>query len=212
MFRCDTDITLNFDNYVCMVGGKMILTEDIIKGAAREAENIPLYESFSLEKSLRFDEKEHYDLFISHSFKDKDYIIGLKHLFEKLGYKIYIDWIEDTQLDRSCVDVNTAQLIKNRLKACKALAYIATVNTPSSKWCPWELGLGDGMLGKVCILPVMKGSYNGQEYLGLYPYLDYALTEIEKKKEFWINDNDDKNKYTSLRSWLNGGALTFHNK
>ena len=46
-----------------------------------------------------------------------------------------------------------------------------------SKWCPWELGLFDGISnGKCCILPVIKEKkdfYKGQEYLGMYPYLSY---------------------------------------
>ena len=133
----------------------MILTEDVIKDASKEAKKSAMYESVMIEKALRFDATEQYDLFVSHSFKDKDLVIGLKHLFNKAGYKVYIDWIDDAQLDRTCVDENTTIIIKNRMKSCKALTYIPTVNTPSSKWCPWELGLGDGMVNKVCI-PFMK--------------------------------------------------------
>ena len=190
----------------------MVLTEEIIRSASREAKNTPLYESFSFGKSFRFDAQEQYDLFISHSFKDKDLIVGLKYLFEKAGYKVYIDWIEDSQLDRSYVNESTAQIIKNRLKSCKALAYVSTINSPSSKWCPWELGLGDGMLNKVCILPVMRGNYKGQEYLGLYPYLDYETPEGRTKKDFWINDQKDQRIYTELSAWLDGKSMTVHTK
>ena len=190
----------------------MILTEETIRSASREAKNTTLYESFSFEKSFRFDEQEHYDLFISHSFKDKDLIFGLKYLFEKAGYKVYIDWIDDSQLDRSYVNKSTAQIIKNRLNSCKALVYVSTINIPSSKWCPWELGLGDGMLNKVCILPVMQGNYKGQEYLGLYPYLDYETPEGETKKDFWVNDQNDPRKYAELSEWLDGKSMTVHTK
>ena len=55
--------------------------------------------------------------------------------------------------------IPTANVIKKRISNCKGLSYIATRNIINSKWCPWELGLADGMLnGKSCILPVMEES------------------------------------------------------
>ena len=56
------------------------------------------------------------------------------------------------------------------------LLYLATDNASSSKWMPWELGYFDGLKsGKVAILPLVDSvdsSFQGQEYLGLYPALD----------------------------------------
>lgn len=181
----------------------MILTEDRIREAAKFAKNTRIDESM-----LTFSENKNYDLFISHSFKDKDLVIGLHQLFVETGYNVYIDWIEDANLNRTNVDEKTASIIKNRVKSCKALAYVSTANTPTSKWCPWELGLGDGMLGKVCILPVMKDKFKGQEYLGLYPYLDYESPKGKTEKDFWVNDQKVSNKYTQLRQWLSGKQLT----
>ena len=180
----------------------MILTEDVIKAASKEARSYLLQEGVTFEKSLRFDAAEQYDLFISHSFKDKDLVVGLKHLFKKAGYKVYIDWIDDAQLDRNRVNEYTASTIKNRMKSCKALTYVSTENTPSSQWCPWELGLGDGMLNKVCILPVMKGDYKGQEYLSLYPYLRYAEYADKAVYDFWLYDQNDQKKYILLKTWI----------
>lgn len=53
----------------------------------------------------------------------------------------------------------------------------ATSNTSSaSKWTPWELGYFDGFKpGHVAILPLVKtagSGFEGQEYLGLYPYIE----------------------------------------
>lgn len=183
----------------------MILTEEIIRTAARDAECEALHENVSLEESLCFNDQIQYDLFFSHSFRDKELVIGVKVLFEKAGYKVYIDWMEDPQLDRSCVNENTAQLLKYRLKSCKALAYIATVNTPLSRWCPWELGLADGMLGKVCILPVMHDDYKGQEYLRLYPYLEYAPHSNINTKDFFLYNQNDKEEGILLKSWIDEG-------
>jgi hypothetical protein len=158
----------------------------------------------------KFNSTEQYDLFISHSFKDRELIIGLSYLFKMAGYKVYIDWIDDKGLDRNNVTAATAQLIKNRIRASKGMAYVSTANSTTSKWCPWELGVSDGLKGKVCILPVMNSSFKGQEYLGLYPFLDYERTQDKGRYEFWVNDQNDSNKYAPLRSWLQGSPLTTH--
>lgn len=187
----------------------MILTEETIRKAAQEAKSKRLDESELISK---FSSTEQYDLFISHSFKDKNLVIGLNYLFKSAGYKVYIDWIDDSGLDRTNVTVKTAQLIKKRIKSSKGMAYISTANSTSSKWCPWELGVSDGMKGKVCVLPVMNSSYKGQEYLSLYPYMDYEITKQNKRYEFWVNDQVDSRKYTTLRSWLDGNSLTVHER
>lgn len=69
----------------------MILTESIIRQASREAKEQHIFIS---ESTMHFDAAGNYDLFISHCFSDKELIGGLFHLFDKAGYKVYIDWIE----------------------------------------------------------------------------------------------------------------------
>lgn len=47
--------------------------------------------------------------------------------------------------------------------------------SPGSRWMPWELGFFDGFRTAVAVLPVAKNSsetFCGQEFLGLYPYID----------------------------------------
>ncbi len=186
----------------------MILTESIIRQAAREAkeQRIVINESVT-----HFETAGRYNLFISHSFSDKELVAGFYHLFNRAGYKVYIDWIEDDKkLNRSRVTSDTAALIKSRINASEGTAYVSTSNSTSSKWCPWELGVADGMKGKVCILPVMNNSFKGQEYLGLYPYLEYAKVQGKKKQEFWVYDQDNRNKYVILREWLRGQKPIYH--
>lgn len=186
----------------------MILTESELRAAAAEARKHPT--EFVLFEETRFDEAESYDLFISHSFKDKDLVIGLRYRFNQCGYKVYIDWIDDQNLDRKAVTQKTAEIIRNRLDHCKGLAYVATANSTNSKWCPWELGLADGKIGRACILPVMNENFKGSEYLGLYPYMKFAKTEKDKRDEFWVYDQEDREKYIILRSWLNGSNPIIH--
>lgn len=180
----------------------MILTEGIIRAAARDAAD----RSFGvfLESTVRFDASQKYDLFISHSFSDKELVSGLYELFQRAGYKVYIDWIEDQGLNRFLVTSETASTIKTRIKASKGMAYISTNNSSSSKWCPWELGVADGMKDRVCIFPIMYSSFKGQEYLGLYPYLEYEMNSGTGKYDFWIYNQNDRSKVVNLHSWLTG--------
>ena len=93
-----------------------------------------------------------------------------------MGQKVYIDWVVDKQLSRDSVTKETAETLRNRMKQSSKLLYLATDNASSSKWMPWELGYFDGLKpGKVAILPLVDSvdsSFQGQEYLGLYPALD----------------------------------------
>lgn len=188
----------------------MILTESRLRRAALEARSQPLYEAYT-KRSTVFDSAITYDLFISHSFRDKDLVAGLAYLFREAGYTVYIDWINDSKLDRTNVNTDTAKTIKSRIKGSKGTAYIATSNSTSSKWCPWELGVSDGFNGRVCVLPVMDSStFKGQEYLGLYPYLDYAPIQGTGKYEFWVTDQNNKMKYAILRDWLTVNQLYIH--
>lgn len=188
----------------------MILTESDLRVAAQEVKSKNLEKSY-ISESTRFDAVEVYDLFISHSFSDKDLVLGLKYKFKQAGYKVYIDWIDDSNLDRRAVTVDTAKIIKKRIEDSKGLAYIATSNITNSKWCPWELGVSDGYNGMACILPIIDSrSFKGQEYLGLYPFLDFDVTKDTKRHEVWVTDQNNVRKYITLREWLAGRTMTVH--
>lgn len=58
-------------------------------------------------------------MFISHSFLDKKLILTLIDLFNNAGYSVYVDWIDDKNLDRNNVSPKTANVIKNRISNCK---------------------------------------------------------------------------------------------
>lgn len=184
---------------------EFLIRESIKRDIGYESETRILNENHSI-----FSKKDSYDLFISHSFLDKKLILTLMDLFNIAGYSVYVDWINDKNLDRNNVSSRTANVIKNRISNCKGLSYIATRNIVNSKWCSWELGLADGMLnGKSCILPVMEESctFKGLEYLGLYPYIEYEKISGKSIYEFWIIDQYDSSRYTSLRKWLYGAEL-----
>ena len=155
----------------------------------------------SLNESMeKLAKSKNHDIFISHSFDDAELVFGLKEFFEEQGYVPYVDWIDDNYLNREIVNKETAKILKNRLQNCKCLIFATSINSTDSLWMPWELGYFDGYKGKVAILPlndsiVDRGKFHGQEYLGLYPYLDYE-NEI-----LFVNDNE--NYVDDFESWLN---------
>lgn len=120
--------------------------------------------------------QQNFDVFLSHSFRDDELIFGIVEILKDMGQKVYIDWVVDKQLSRDSVTKETAETLRNRMKQSSKLLYLATDNASSSKWMPWELGYFDGLKpGKVAILPLVNSvdsSFQGQEYLGLYPALN----------------------------------------
>ena len=157
---------------------------------------IILSESSSLNKP--------FDIFLSHSYLDKDVIQGLKLVLEEYGYSIYVDWIEDKYLSREGVTKQTAEIIKARMKKCRALLYAVSLNSPDSKWMPWELGYFDGYKEKVAIFPIVTTTQNhftGTEYLGIYPYVKKA-ENTKGVLHLWVHETLQK--YIRFHEWMKG--------
>ncbi len=118
-----------------------------------------------------------HDIFLSHAFPDKAAVQVVRDQLVAAGYKVYVDWIEDHQLDRAMASAATADLLRDRLRRCGALVFCVSTNSPLSKWMPWELGFADALMGKVFVLPLDEGAVaraKGQEYLRLYPIVERA--------------------------------------
>ena len=155
------------------------------------------------ESVASFNKHKTYDIFLSHSSKDAELILGIKGIFEDLGYVVYVDWVDDPQLDRTNVSKNTAEKLRERMNASKSLFYVTTDNADSSKWMPWECGYFDGLKEKVAIVPIQKNSLSneflGQEYLGLYPYCIQEQSTLTKQR-LWIFK--DSQTYMLYEHWL----------
>lgn len=169
-----------------------------------------LYENsmFKSESAIDLNEYKEFDIFLSHSYDDRKIIPALKRQLELLGYSVYVDWIVDKLMSRQNVTPKTAEVLQKRMKQSKSLFYATSENTPNSKWMPWELGYFDGLKDKrVAILPIKKNNnfsedFKGQEYLGLYYYVDIAQLSNSTKKALFINKSS--NKYSNYDKWVNG--------
>ena len=143
-----------------------------------------------------------FDIFLSHSAEDAPVVLGTRAELETKGYTVYVDWVDDPQLSRSDVTLETARALRRRMRQCKALFYLRSLSSATSKWMPWELGFFDGLNGRVAILPISKTerwTYTGVEYLGIYPYVD-VCNDNRGTERFWINRAADR--YAALDAWI----------
>lgn len=160
-------------------------------------------------------------VFISHKhsdLEDVEELKGIMEIIEDLGAKIYIDSMDNKMPGHTCGD--TALRIKDVIKHCKKFVLIATEKAIESYWCNWELGIGDThkYIEHIAIVPIKeKGEYDsqykGNEYLQIYPSIDYedgtnrfktSKKIIEKGYYVCKPRNKDGIRYiTKLKQWLN---------
>jgi hypothetical protein len=115
-----------------------------------------------------------FDIFMSHSNEEVRVIAGVKLIVERhTSLSVYVDWIEDDQMDSSQVTPQTAGMLRQRMRHSRFLLYVTSQPSPKSRWMPWELGYFDGLRpDRVGILPIVRtsgDSFTGHEYMGLYP-------------------------------------------
>ncbi len=174
---------------------------------ARAATGTPIYESANtvlVKKATASASVKQFDIFLSHSFDDKDLILGMWLALEDMGYKVYVDWIHDRNLSRDKVTKETAEVLRARMRTSKSLFFATPSGGTTSKWMPWELGFQDGHNGRAAILPISKSdtqTYIGQEYLGIYPYISEDLNRAEEKR-LWVQTSSSC--YVVFEDWLNG--------
>lgn len=152
-----------------------------------------------------FDASETYDIFLSHSYKDATVVLGTRDIIRDLGFSVYVDWIEDPQLDRTSVTAETAQVLRERMRSCRSLLYAASEKSTESRWMPWECGYADGLKGRCAILPLTEepeDGFRGKEYMGLYPYVVRDPERTSGEMMLWVHRN--RLYYVDFASWLEG--------
>lgn len=172
---------------------------------AKSSEPVRKTASTILKEEAAVDEGEVFDVFLSHSSaEEKELILGVKRILEDHGLTVYVDQIDDPQLSPAHVSRETAEVLRRRMRASSSLLFLHSTNSAVSKWMPWELGFFDGYSGKVGVFPVTKSeqeTYQGQEYLALYPYVDSSDGE-DGDNYLWIVESADC--YAQLDGWIAG--------
>jgi hypothetical protein len=142
-----------------------------------------------------------YDVFLTHSIRDAELVLGVKVLLNRYKYTVYVDWSEDPDVDKSKIAKDIADKLRKRMQCAKSLIYITTENVENFKWMPWQLGYFDGLREKVAIMPIkdaILASYHSKEFLSVYPYItrDNALQEDR------LLINKDSKNHTSIENWF----------
>lgn len=107
--------------------------------------------------------------FLSHSHKDADYAKGLQVILAEQGLLLYIDW-EDPYMPEK-PERRTAERIQHQIRQTDLFIFLATPNSTTSRWCPWEIGFADGVkqFDSIFVVPTSdNGGWYGNEYLQLY--------------------------------------------
>lgn len=113
--------------------------------------------------------------FLSHSHLDKELIEEANAFFKGLNISIYIDWMDETMPEKT--SGMTATKIKSKIISNDKFVLLATNNAVASKWCNWELGVGDTFKAsndKLLVLPLAdnRGHWTGNEFLQIYPRVE----------------------------------------
>lgn len=150
-----------------------------------------------------------FDIFLSHRFLDAPYVLQLKDYLESFGYSVFVDWIEQPEIDKEKITKRTAAYLRRVMDKCEGLLFAVSENSTASRWMPWELGYFDGSGGRIAIVPITERrttseTYRGQEYLGLYPYITLEKDQSGVNR-LWVNKSTSK--YVTLEDWIMGRSL-----
>jgi hypothetical protein len=128
--------------------------------------------------------------FLCHSHKDHELAKGLQVMLKENGWDLYIDW-EDNEMP-AVPNENTAKKIKSKIKTTDWFLLLATNNSTSSRWCPWEIGYADAVkhYEKILIIPTEDdyGNWYGNEYLQLYRKIDEGSNKQTGKSGYAVFD------------------------
>jgi hypothetical protein len=96
-------------------------------------------------------------------------------LLQESGWRVYVDWADPRMPERPSRE--TAAILKQRIVDSDFFLFLATRNSMSSRWCPWEIGYADGTkpIDSIIVCPTDDGATtHGSEYVELYRRIDIS--------------------------------------
>jgi hypothetical protein len=138
-------------------------------------------------------------VFLSHSSKDDNLVPGVIVLLQRHGATVYADDY-DTRLPDP-PNPATAAVLRGEIQGCPRLVVLVTNNSASSRWIPWELGLGDGFHNippNAILASTPSGvlpAWLGTQYFHLYPKV------VNVAGAWWVTDPAGL-AHWPLRQWL----------
>ncbi len=114
-------------------------------------------------------------IFLSHKHDEFSIMQDVIAFLKNEGVDVYVDWMDSSM--PAYTNAETAHKLKEKIKASDKFILIATQNAINSKWCNWELGLGDAekYINNIALFPINKSNqfFYGAEYLKIYPWIEY---------------------------------------
>lgn len=101
---------------------------------------------------------KHYDLFISHSSRDKNYVRKVVEEANAIDLNCYVDWTADNDfLKRSMVSDYTKEVLKVRMGQSKNLLYLSSDKSRKSPWVSFELDYYKNSLRREIWMIILDG-------------------------------------------------------
>ena len=135
-----------------------------------------------------------YDIFLSHKYTNKFYNFTLYFVLKYIyRLNVYVDWIENPNLNRKKVSKQTINVLSKALKKSKYLLFFNLNDNSTTTWMAWEVGYFKGLNKRVGIMDLgdyLKGRSNVEKlssnevfkvnnYLGIY-----EMKTLERISEF----------------------------
>lgn len=150
-------------------------------------------------------------VFLSHAHEDLKYAYSVaRFLKNAYNVNVYIDAFDP--LMPSTTNADTADKLIKKIKSADRFIFVGTENSFKSKWCNWELGLGDSksLRGHLAFLVMSDqnakmGNFSENEYVGLYPFIwDKSMCDIESNEDvLYVGYHGlNKNTFVPLKDWL----------
>lgn len=125
-------------------------------------------------------------IFLSHKHDEVQELEGAISFLKSFGVDVYVDWLDEGMPKNT--SGQTAVRIKEKINENHKFILLATEAAINSKWCNWELGLGDAAkyIDHIAILPIRKNftEFTGSEYLQIYPYIEFLETSAFLKGNY----------------------------
>ena len=138
-------------------------------------------------------------VFLSHKHDEVEVLKNVISLLRRCGVDVYVDWMDEGM--PKITSGLTAMKLKDKINKCKKFIFLGTEGAIASKWCNWELGLGDAKKypTNIAVMPIadINGIYTGNEYLQIYPVIKSEYMTIPDS--YFVEWGSSK---TPLKDWL----------
>lgn len=143
-------------------------------------------------------------VFLSHKHSEGDILAQVITLLRNHGANVYVDWMDHSM--SAITDASTAIQLKKKINDCNKFILVATEDAIASKWCNWELGIGDvkRFSEHIAIFPIANDGQNfsGAEYLRIYPSIERVETGDYPDRSSYHVKFPGSDRIDSLKSWL----------